>query len=625
MKKKGMFFSTDALVALIIIVLSILVIYPIMKYSIHESSIPGDTLRVLSSLKIGEINNSYIQELISNNSITDLNKSVLEQIGEFYATDSLLAKSLAEIALSYIDTKENLGIWYGDTLLASKNSTSFEDAKNIDSSSQTISGIEKGKALNGFIAKAWLKNIVEKESSSILKGDVICGGWKTYSWGEYCGSTENFIVYQLNIPENATIEDVSWLFEGSWVNQYTNLSVNDAKIFNNNINYYQIFNITSKVIPGENNLTIDSPTGGDDGASHIVVKFTVPEMETYVHQSIFPFNYVKASPVLHYEKSVFIPSEIFNITLKVNTTSDVTLSIRKGATKIQVGKKTPTSNSVEFSSSEIEGNLSLSNLSYSNLSNEYFFLIVDIGKDSHGANVILDENSYAEIESSDIPIPFGSIDVTLPISINQSLNNLQHTFYSYLVWKFFMPSEAIPIIADWQLGWLSMSSDSNQKASANGITLYEHPPDSFIEAFSRFGYTPSRASGLFKEGENNFTLEFGNNYGVSNEASYGYLTYFIKSFVNYGEAKEKAKGGTKNIEFEDGSSGSITIGDPGDSWDPDKDAIDEAVDRLLHQLDFNNNNKIDLTIDESSFEIESMDISGVPYIWSTEVQARTWG
>ena len=52
-KKRGIFFSTDALIALTIILLSVLVIYPAIKYSARVDYVKADIIDVLSSLKIG--------------------------------------------------------------------------------------------------------------------------------------------------------------------------------------------------------------------------------------------------------------------------------------------------------------------------------------------------------------------------------------------------------------------------------------------------------------------------------------------------------------------------------------------------------------------------------------------
>jgi hypothetical protein len=156
MNKKGVLFSTDALIALVVIFLCVLVIYPLTKYSPHRSEIQGDVISVLSNLKVGEIDDDYVQELISQGEITDLNKSVLEQIGEFYVTDIEKAENIADSVLSNLDTNENIGIWYGSELLASKSSLEYEDAENIEVERQVISGIEKGQGIRGYSARAFL-------------------------------------------------------------------------------------------------------------------------------------------------------------------------------------------------------------------------------------------------------------------------------------------------------------------------------------------------------------------------------------------------------------------------------------------------------------------------------------
>ena len=46
--KKAVFFSIDALIALIIIFLSILVVYPILKYAYHDNLIQAD-IEILDS------------------------------------------------------------------------------------------------------------------------------------------------------------------------------------------------------------------------------------------------------------------------------------------------------------------------------------------------------------------------------------------------------------------------------------------------------------------------------------------------------------------------------------------------------------------------------------------------
>lgn len=192
--KKAIFFSLDALIALIIILLSILVIYPILKYSQKESYIPEDIISSLSALRIGDINSLKVSQWKIDGNITDLNKSVLEQIGEFYVstnpTIKSLANELAEEILLTINTNENIGIWYDDDLLASSNTTSFENAKNVNVERQIISGIKEGNATTGYSARAFLTNSVQT---------------KYYYFGGYVGEGN----ISLNIEYNGSLKNVS--------------------------------------------------------------------------------------------------------------------------------------------------------------------------------------------------------------------------------------------------------------------------------------------------------------------------------------------------------------------------------------------------------------------------------
>jgi len=78
MGRKSVFFTLDALVAAGILLMGILIMssYHINRQpTVHLSYLSEDIMGVLSELKVSEINDSYVQELISNGNITNLNNS----------------------------------------------------------------------------------------------------------------------------------------------------------------------------------------------------------------------------------------------------------------------------------------------------------------------------------------------------------------------------------------------------------------------------------------------------------------------------------------------------------------------------------------------------------------------
>jgi len=155
---KGIFFSIDALIALLMILLVLLVAIPTMKQNKLESKIDEDILVSLSSITAEEFDNTYVQSLISSGIIKEPKKSILEQIGNFYVTDPVIATNIANEFLSSIETKENIGIWLENSLVSSKNTTSMESARQVETSRQIISGVMLGQNISGFSARAFLSS-----------------------------------------------------------------------------------------------------------------------------------------------------------------------------------------------------------------------------------------------------------------------------------------------------------------------------------------------------------------------------------------------------------------------------------------------------------------------------------
>jgi len=152
--KKGVFFSIDALIALVIVMVIILVAFPLITGPEYKSNIHYDILTVLSTIKTGEISG------LPSNLKPNPDKLAIDQIGEFYSKGNLsLAEQLASQILDEIKTKENIGIWFGETLIWSKNNTPYDPAQNerIDTARQIVSGIQNGSSVQGFSARAFLQ------------------------------------------------------------------------------------------------------------------------------------------------------------------------------------------------------------------------------------------------------------------------------------------------------------------------------------------------------------------------------------------------------------------------------------------------------------------------------------
>jgi len=186
--KRAYFFSTDALIAVIIILSVILIIRPIAKQKQVEMSLQEDMLRILSSMKISEIDNAYAKQLMSEGVVAEPNASVIEQIGEFYAREMPEAELLVSSVLSQLSPRENIGIWLNNQLIASHNSSSIENARNVWTARQIISGIEKGMDVRGYSSRAFLSR-TSKVSYFYFGGYI--GDGNITAEIEYNGSIED--------------------------------------------------------------------------------------------------------------------------------------------------------------------------------------------------------------------------------------------------------------------------------------------------------------------------------------------------------------------------------------------------------------------------------------------------
>jgi hypothetical protein len=168
MVKKSMLFTIDALIASIIIFSSMLIIsnlYIYEKDSEHLSLLSNDILEVMSEMKIGEINNSYVKSLIEDCTIKDKNNTIIAQIGEFWALEQ---PDIAENILKNITEglfPQNFGFSFdiGDEEVYSRD---FSSRKNLISTRRMISGYEKSKPVKGTTARAHLMDIDKKRFSS---------------------------------------------------------------------------------------------------------------------------------------------------------------------------------------------------------------------------------------------------------------------------------------------------------------------------------------------------------------------------------------------------------------------------------------------------------------------------
>ena len=235
MKKKGIFFSTDALIALIIIILVLIVTVPMTFYSNIKTEVHSDLMIVLSTLTVGEIDTPQIRSMISSGEITNPNNTIIEQIGIFYVTNKTKAKIIADEVISNLDVNENIGIWFENQMITSKNTTPFENASNIQIERQVISGLIQGNSTTGFAARAYLSSDVQTDF---------------FYFGGYVGDGNLSTIVSYN---------------GSIISAELELAINNNfSVFVNGINIGNFSSSASDVIPSKYNLSTNNFQSGDN-------------------------------------------------------------------------------------------------------------------------------------------------------------------------------------------------------------------------------------------------------------------------------------------------------------------------------------------------------------------------
>lgn len=166
-KKKGVYYALDGFLAGMLIAGVAIMLLQTSFYqprTDHKTFASQDILNALGTLTIGEVNSTVIQQDYLNGNITNLNKTVLEQIGEYWAlNESSKAQSLFESVTNFNITKlEGMKVTIENDTIYSQGSNNTE---NVFSTMRMITGFSKGNPISGFSSSAYLKKIKNKKTS----------------------------------------------------------------------------------------------------------------------------------------------------------------------------------------------------------------------------------------------------------------------------------------------------------------------------------------------------------------------------------------------------------------------------------------------------------------------------
>jgi hypothetical protein len=167
-KKRGIFFTIDAMLAAGILVVVIIVassVYVSKPPKAHVNFLSQDSVRVFTNLQVRELDNEYAQALIAQGKIEKENNTVLEQIGQFWSENELeLARNFTRnVTNSMIPERFGMGVYVDGEEIYARNKPI---TRTLISSRKIITGIAKDKPTDGFTSKALLSGIKSKTTNA---------------------------------------------------------------------------------------------------------------------------------------------------------------------------------------------------------------------------------------------------------------------------------------------------------------------------------------------------------------------------------------------------------------------------------------------------------------------------
>lgn len=352
--KKGIFFTIDAILGTSILILTIVLA---SSYYISETKtgasdyLSSDLVRTFSSLKVGEIDNEYVQTLIGNNNITKLNNTLLEQIGEFWSEDDLITAQdfAANITKDLLPDKFGIGIWIDDELIYSNEKPI---SKNLVSSRKLISGIAKEKPIEGYISRTFLSKISEKVAYSHAyfggytgEGDIMMN---IRLPDEYNSIIEGYMELQV---DNSFSLYINGIYSGDYIDTVSGDKRADSWVidpsyhsnFNAGLNYIKINFSGGNGLIGGGFFRVKSSTNN--------INFTI---EDYDGSRVRKKEYLPGiDGVINIYSSFYVPGDLDEISLYLNYSTNYPIFVSFGNVTVYEGNNT----------GDIEVNISESDIS----------------------------------------------------------------------------------------------------------------------------------------------------------------------------------------------------------------------------------------------------------------------
>jgi len=319
MKKntRAIFYTMDALLASILLIGAILLIYS--TYSPEDVDIEQQTfvsqdiLTIVSELRVSELNTSFVNAQIANGNITDINKTVLDQIGEFWAINKADKAQLLlqDIINNSIPNNYGIRTTMGNNTLLLQNLTS---KINSIASNRMISGIEQGKPLLGSSGTSYLRKVSDKKTSLYSYFGGFVGQGNITKTMDLKNVTITKIILDMDVAVGGTFQlkiNEHICNSSSGVQTFTPSTINMTS------DYWDVSSCNHSLLVGKNNFTF---IFSDLGSAYISGGYIKIDYETNDFQDSIYSNYSATSlpgidGAVNLYDSFYVPGELDNLNI----------------------------------------------------------------------------------------------------------------------------------------------------------------------------------------------------------------------------------------------------------------------------------------------------------------------
>ncbi len=329
--RRAILFTLDALLASLLLFAALVVALHFRAEAppfTQTSHYAQDALLALSTIRAGDLNSTLAQQLVSNGTIPDPSVSVLQAIGDLWATNQTgLAVNLSRDALQGLlpgDVGVTLSMG-GDALFQQNRSGAIGERA---AAQRMITGIQQGEALSGSTSTAYLKRIRDKKSFVIAYFGGFTGqGNITVQLGPVPSDVNATAITDITAQLD-TVADFDLLVNGAACTTLTS----DATLMT-----VQAWNLTGckgDIVPGMNNITLvergalaDSyVAGGYLKLSYLTDAFQDSTTPTGWGQYAFP----QIDGIINLYDSFYAPGIITDWYLNLSYDSNYTVFLRIG-------------------------------------------------------------------------------------------------------------------------------------------------------------------------------------------------------------------------------------------------------------------------------------------------------